>query len=131
MEWSSLTEAKPFTTVSISWPSWSADLCYGSAVGCLLLVYNGIHVYSCIGVDQNWKFNFMYLFDCFQKIMTEMKIDHWFKICEKNDDRGHTRNIQIKYMIIIIVQYTIAENVPFIFQSHEYCNKNQYQSLTL
>ena len=91
MEWSSLTEAKPFTTVSISWPSWSADLCYCSAVGCLLLVYNGIHVYSCIGVDQNWKFNFMYLFDCFQKIMTEMKIDHWFKICEKDDDKWHIR----------------------------------------
>ena len=30
---------------------------------------------------------------------------------------------QIKYKIIIIVQYTIAENVPIVVQSHENYNK--------
>ena len=28
-------------------------------------------------------------------------------------------NIQIKYKIIIIVQYTIAEDVAFVVQSHK------------
>ena len=30
-------------------------------------------------------------------------------MCENNNDKGHTRNIHIKYMIIIIVQYTITK----------------------
>ena len=41
------------------------------------------------------------------------------------------RNIHIKCTIIIIVQYTIAENVAFVVQFHEKCDTNQYQSLTL
>ena len=56
----------------------------------------------------------MLLFGCFKIIVTELTIDHWFEIRDKNNDKGNIRNIQIKYMIIIIVQYTIAESVPFV-----------------
>ena len=52
-----------------------------------------------------------------------MTTEQCFKICEKNDDEWHIINIKIKHTIIIIVQYTIAENVPFIVQSHENYNK--------
>ena len=52
-----------------------------------------------------------------------MKTDHWFEICEKNDYKWHIINIQIKYKIIIIVQYKMAENVPIIVQSHKNYNK--------
>ena len=51
------------------------------------------------------------------KIVIEMTTDHWFEMFEKNDDKWHIRNIQIKYTIIIIVQYTIAEYLPFFVQS--------------
>ena len=37
----------------------------------------------------------------------------------ENDDIGHIRNIHIKYILIIIVQYTITENVPFVDKSHK------------
>ena len=50
-----------------------------------------------------------------QKIVTEMTTDHWFKICEKNNDEWHKRNMQIKYAIIIIFQYTISEKVYLLF----------------
>ena len=53
-----------------------------------------------------------------------MSTDHWFDIFEINDDTGHIRNIHIKYTIIIIVQYTIEENVPFVVQSQENDNKS-------
>ena len=46
-----------------------------------------------------------------------------FNFFEKNDDKGHIRNIYIKFTIIIIFQYTIAENLPYIFQFHENCNE--------
>ena len=42
---------------------------------------------------------------------------------KKNDDKGHIRNIHIKYTIIIIVKYTIAENELFVVQSQENYNK--------
>ena len=58
----------------------------------------------------------MYFFDCFKHIVTEMTIYHWFGIFKKNNYKGHIGNIQIKYTIIIIIQYTTAENVPFIIQ---------------
>ena len=45
-----------------------------------------------------------------------MTTDHWFGFFKKNDDKWHIRNIYIKCTIIIIVQYTIAENVPLIVQ---------------
>ena len=57
------------------------------------------------------------------KAVTEMTTDHWFEICENNDDKSHKINAQIKYMIIIIVQYKMDKNVPFIVQFNEYCNK--------
>ena len=65
-----------------------------------------------------------------------MKIDHWFKICEKNDDKWHISNIQIKYTIIFIVQYKTAENLPFVVQSHENYdrinfNHSPYEFLTV
>ena len=56
------------------------------------------------------------------KIMTEMKTNHLYEICERDDDRLHLRTI--KYKIIIIVQYTTAENVPFIFHYHKNYNKS-------
>ena len=47
----------------------------------------------------------------------------------KTNDKRHIGNIKIKNTIIIMVQYTIAENVPFIVQSHKYDNKiNIYHS---
>ena len=52
-----------------------------------------------------------------------MTTDHRFDICENNDDNLHIRNIQNNYIIIIIVQYTIEQNIPFVVQSHEDCNK--------
>ena len=76
------------------------------------------------GVDRNWKWYFIELFDCFKKIVTEMTTYHWFKICAKNNDKRHIRHIQIKFAIIITVKYTIAEDVRFIVQFHESCNKN-------
>ena len=57
------------------------------------------------------------------KIVTEIKKYHWFKFCDENDDKWHIRNMQIKYYIIIIVKYTIAEDVVFVVQSHESYNK--------
>ena len=59
----------------------------------------------------------MLLFGCFKIIVTELTIDHWFEIRDKNNDKGNIRNIQIKYMIIIIVQYTISFKRPFVVQS--------------
>ena len=39
------------------------------------------------------------------------------------------KNIQIKYYIIIVVQYTIAENVPFVVQFQNIYNTiNIYHS---
>ena len=58
-----------------------------------------------------------------QKIVTEMTTDHWFKFFGGNNDKQHIRNVQIKYMIIIIVQYKIAENVPFVVQPFKNYNK--------
>ena len=58
-----------------------------------------------------------------------MTTDHWFEICDKNDDKRHIRKIKIKYTIIIIVQYKITENVPCIVQPHKNDNKiNIYHS---
>ena len=41
------------------------------------------------------------------------------KICEANTDKLHIKDIQIKCTIIIIVQYTKAENVSFVVQFHK------------
>ena len=54
--------------------------------------------------------------------MEEMSIDHLSEICKTNNDKVHIRNICIVCMIIIVVQYTMTENVPFIGQFHENCN---------
>ena len=51
------------------------------------------------------------------KIVVEMTRDDWSESCEKNGDKWHIRNIQIKYKIIIIVQYTLTEDVAFDVQS--------------
>ena len=48
--------------------------------------------------------------------MTEMTTYYWFEICEQKHFKGHVRKILIKCTIIIILQYTIAQNVPFIVQ---------------
>ena len=40
----------------------------------------------------------------------------------RNNDKGHIRHIQIKFNIIIIAQYILAENVPFIVQFYKSCN---------
>ena len=74
-----------------------------------LVIYNA-------GLDQNWGMNFIYFFD-------------WFKNCERNDEKLHIRNIYIKYKIIIIVQYKIAEYVAFVVQSHNNYNKRYIDHL--
>ena len=48
-----------------------------------------------------------------------MKIDHSFETCDKFNDKRHLRNILIECTIIIIVQYTIAENITLVFQCHK------------
>ena len=58
------------------------------------------------------------------KIVREMTRDDWFENCETNDEKWHMRYIQIKYKIIIIVQYTIAEYVAFVVKYNENYNKN-------
>ena len=50
------------------------------------------------------------------KVVREMTRDDWFGNCEKNDDKWHIRNIQMKYKIIVIVQYKIAEDVYFVIK---------------
>ena len=55
--------------------------------------------------------------------MTKNTTENWFEISEKYNDKGHLRNIHIKYIIIIIVQYTIVENEYLVVQSHENYNK--------
>ena len=117
------TWRRRFKTVLRSSPPWSANPWYCSTFRCLLLRCNVNCKISNANVDRNWKWSFMSFFDCFKKIVTEMTTDHWFKICETNNYKGNIRNIQINYTMIIIVQYTIAENVPFIVQFHENCNK--------
>ena len=57
------------------------------------------------------------------KIVTEMTRDDWFENFKKNEDKWNIRKIQIKYKIIIIVKYTIAEDVAFVVQSNKNCNK--------
>ena len=52
-----------------------------------------------------------------------MTRDHWLEICDDNDDKWHIGKINIKNKIVIIVEYTIAENVPFVVQSHKNYNK--------
>ena len=42
----------------------------------------------------------------------------------ENDDKWHIKNIQIKYKIIIIVQYTISFYLAFLVQYHKNDNKN-------
>ena len=58
-----------------------------------------------------------------QKIVTEITRYHWFEICDKNYYKWHIRNIHTKYIIIIIVHYTIAEDLDFVVQYHESYNK--------
>ena len=58
------------------------------------------------------------------KIVREMTIYDWFGNCQKNYEKGHIRNTNIKYTIIIVVKYTIEEYVAFGVQSHENYNKN-------
>ena len=52
-----------------------------------------------------------------------MATDHYFENCETNNDKGHTRNLCIICKVIIIDQYKIGENVPFIDPFDEICNK--------
>ena len=66
-----------------------------------------------------------------QNPLTEMTTDHWFKIYDKNDDYWHIRKIQIKYTIIIIVQYTIEENVSCLVFQYSENYKDQHWSPTL
>ena len=63
-------------------------------------------VLSNSGFDQNWTMFVIYFFDLFEN-------------CERNDEKWHIRNIQVKYKIIIIVQYTISEDVAFVVKYHE------------
>ena len=58
------------------------------------------------------------------KIVREMTRDDWFKNCEKNDEKWHIRYIQIKYKIIIIVQYKKSEDVVSVVQY----NKNYFKN---
>ena len=48
---------------------------------------------------------------------------HWIEICDKINDNGHIINIKIKYTTIIVVQYTIAKDGPFIVQFYENASK--------
>ena len=50
------------------------------------------------------------------KNVTEMKTYHLFKTCEKNNDKGYIRNIQIKCTIINTVQYKMEENKYIVVQ---------------
>ena len=65
----------------------------------------------------------MPFFDRFEKNCDRKKPDHWLKYFDKNNDRINIGNIQIKCMIIIVVQYTIVGNVTFIVKFHKNCNK--------
>ena len=51
-----------------------------------------------------------------QTFVTEIITDNWIQICDENDDKWHVRKINIKYTIIIIVQYSIEEMVPYVVQ---------------
>ena len=55
--------------------------------------------------------------------MTEITTDTLLHFFQKSDDKVFIRNIYIKCTIIIIVQHTIAEILPFIVQYHKTCNK--------
>ena len=66
-----------------------------------------------------------------RKIVTETTTYPQFEICGTNDDKGYIRNIHIKCTIIIIFQYTISENVPFIVQSHGNCDEINIDHLPL
>ena len=57
------------------------------------------------------------------KIVTEIKRDHWFEMCEKNDAKWHMGEIQIKYKIIAIIKSTISEDVALVVQPHENYHK--------
>ena len=79
-------------------------------------------VFSNAGVDQNWKLILCNtLTDA--KIVTNITRDTWLKINWKIMMMNDPWENDIKYNIFIIVQYTIAENVPFVVQSHKNYNK--------
>ena len=115
LDWCSLPETDWFTTVSRSSPPQLADPCYFSDVLCFLLIFNGSCVIYNAGVDRNWKLKFMSLFDCLRKLWQKWQQTTYSKFCEKHDDKGHVRKLQIKYTIIIVVQYTIAGKCTFCF----------------
>ena len=74
-------------------------------------------VFSNPSVDLNCKIKFVSFFGCFENCVRND--ERWLiqKLWE-NDDKRHIRNIQIKYKIIIIEQYTIAEGVALSVQHH-------------
>ena len=69
------------------------------------------------GVDQNLQIKFISLFECFKNC--DIHDMRWLtqKII-RNDYKWHIRNIHIKYEVIIVFQYTIAEYVAFFVQYH-------------
>ena len=68
---------------------------------------------------------------CRSKLNMELYVIHWLVLKKyyrthnrsmiwnvwRNNDMGYIRNIQIKCLIIVIVQHTIVEHLPFIVQS--------------
>ena len=54
--------------------------------------------------------------------MREMTTDHWIKICEKNVDRWHKRNIKTKYSYLHSSVYN-SKKRTFIFQFNKDDNK--------
>ena len=55
--------------------------------------------------------------------MTEITIDHWFKIYETNDDKWYIRNIHIKVLYYHHSSIYNKRNVAFSVQSQENYNK--------
>ena len=112
--WFSLHEDGWFTTVLISSRPQLADPCYHSALWFLLFICKDDCVFSNAGVDWNWKLNFIWFFDCFENLCQK-----WQDITNsefvKSDNKWHIINIQIKYTIIVIVNYTISEMYLLLF----------------
>ena len=115
MDYHSLPEAGWLMSELISRSPRSADPWCCSIFWCSLILGNG-HVLSLnVGVDQNQKSKFMWFFDCFKKLGQKIPRNHWLNICGKNNDTWNFDKEHDENKIIIIGQWTISHNVPYLF----------------
>ena len=122
MDCSSLPEACQFTSDLRSSSSQFPDPRYFSAVRCYLLLGNSNYEILTVLVDWYFKSNLMEHFGFFQKLWQKITRNHWFGIYEKKNNTWHFNIKHNKNKFIIIFQWTIAHNVPFVDPSHK--NKN-------